>query len=195
MKTERPRVMAAELLLRQRLRSLFIDVTKLWYNRPVLFQTYGEFCRETRMTLPQLRAQADLRDGCMVRRDRNGVSVCVVLYNEAQKNMRRRNFTLAHEIGHIYLEHGQDGPKDEAEADAFAAELLMPSALVQELAWRRTTPLTWEDLCEVFAVSRRAADNRLRKMDKIALSESVDFELVKNFGKLLPNIDGPVISI
>lgn len=59
---------------------------------------------------------------------------------------RRKNFTIAHELGHYFLDHplgeagvilcdqnavfGKDKPEIEKEADYFAACLLMPRALV-----------------------------------------------------------------
>ena len=54
---------------------------------------------------------------------------------EAYSSWRRCNFTLAHELGHIYCNHlriprkmksGEQQDREDREADAFAAELLMP---------------------------------------------------------------------
>lgn len=179
----------------QRLRSLFLDVTKLRYDHPILFRPYGVFCRETRMTLAQLREQADLRDGCMLRRTRGGTTVSIVLYNEEQPNIRRRNFTLAHEIGHIYLGHEEDATEEETEANMFASELLMPTGLVWELFRRTRGVLSPDDLCQVFAVSRQAAANRLRGMGKQYRPSPLDKAIVNHLGRLLPNIDGPVIDL
>ncbi len=49
----------------------------------------------------------------------------------------RRRFTIAHEIGHLFLGHvcsGNDegGSHNEREADIFAAELLMPKAILKK---------------------------------------------------------------
>jgi Zn-dependent peptidase ImmA (M78 family) len=48
----------------------------------------------------------------------------------------RRRFTIAHEIGHLFLDHGcvgeSDGSHNEREAHIFAAELLMPKPLLKK---------------------------------------------------------------
>jgi hypothetical protein len=90
---------------------------------------------------------ADGFDGALIRARELPVGAIVI-----RKSIReggRKNFTLAHEIGHFLLPgHDQtalictkadvgnwgDGSKEiEREADEFAAELLMPSALVQRI--------------------------------------------------------------
>jgi len=82
----------------------------------------------------------------------------------------RRRFTIAHEIGHFVLHQercspghdgavGEAGRIEEREADAFAAELLMPEHLVRE-AVRENGP---DDarLADRFEVSRKAMRERL----------------------------------
>lgn len=75
-------------------------------------------------------------------------------------NPARRNFTLAHELGHILLKHA-GGPADEAEADHFASCLLMPEPVRQAL---RTRPdLTAEDaaaLCYMTVAAVQTAMGR-----------------------------------
>lgn len=84
---------------------------------------------------------------------------------------RRRRFTIAHEIGHFVLhpercrpERGgavnEAGRREEREADAFAAELLMPERLVREAV--REQGLDATRLAERFEVSRKAMQTRLR---------------------------------
>jgi hypothetical protein len=83
----------------------------------------------------------------------------------------RRRFTIAHEIGHFVLhpEHcrpergggvNEAGRREEREADAFAAELLMPEHLVREAAREQGPDAT--RLAERFEVSRKAMQTRLR---------------------------------
>lgn len=48
----------------------------------------------------------------------------------------RRRFTIAHEIGHLLLEHGcnkniEDGSLNETEANQFAGELLVPTSFIK----------------------------------------------------------------
>ena len=79
----------------------------------------------------------------------------------------RRRFTIAHEIGHFVL-HPERGAVDEAgrteerEADAFAAELLMPEYLVREAV--REQGLDDARLADRFEVGRKAMQARLRDL-------------------------------
>jgi hypothetical protein len=83
----------------------------------------------------------------------------------------RRRFTIAHEIGHFVLhpercrpERGggvnEAGRMEEREADAFAAELLMPDHLVREAVREQGLDVT--RLADRFEVSRKAMQTRLR---------------------------------
>ena len=85
----------------------------------------------------------------------------------------RRRFSAAHELGHICLNHdlwfddnhlvsidsppigGFEGrpPVPEREADIFAAELLMPLAVLKRVATRGTRP---QELAQAFEVSEEA---------------------------------------
>jgi predicted transcriptional regulator len=85
----------------------------------------------------------------------------------------RRRFTIAHEIGHFVLhpercrpERGgavnEAGRVEEREADAFAAELLMPENLVRDAI--REQGLDVDRLADRFEVSRKAMQARLRHL-------------------------------
>lgn len=86
---------------------------------------------------------------------------------------RRRRFTIAHEIGHFVLHPGRVAPergggvnaawaRQEHEADQFAAELLMPEALVR--AALRDHGADVRRLADRFEVSRAAMRERLRRL-------------------------------
>jgi len=88
-------------------------------------------------------------------------------------NERRRRFTIAHEIGHFVLHDGRPlyergGPVNEAsrrlerEADAFAAELLMPEHLVRQAALEEGADPHL--LADRFEVSVQAMSIRLRRL-------------------------------
>ena len=89
---------------------------------------------------------------------------------------RRQRFTIAHEIGHFVLhparcrpERGgtvnEAGRMEEREADAFAAELLMPEHLVRDAAREQGLDVT--RLADRFEVSRKAMQTRLRSLGLI----------------------------
>jgi Zn-dependent peptidase ImmA (M78 family) len=73
----------------------------------------------------------------------------------------RKRFTLAHELGHIVLDHIEDGeseehsnPLQEAEANAFAGELLVPSKDLKSFMKQRDR--TFAELMDRYQVSHDA---------------------------------------
>jgi len=100
-----------------------------------------------RLGLEIREATADGFDGALIRV--REVPLGAIVIRKSIREIGRKNFTLAHEIGHFLLPgHDQaelvctksdignwaDGSKAiEREADEFAAELLMPTALVQRI--------------------------------------------------------------
>ena len=100
--------------------------------------------------------------------------VPVCYYNPDEPRVRRR-FTIAHEIGHYVLGHGNSfrDPVShfsrtsydykEAQANRFAAELLMPEIAVNFVIRKRgVTKL--RKLAEIFDVSQVAMDYRLQNL-------------------------------
>ena len=186
---------ATRLLLAQRLHSLRFDVTGLHHSKPIIIDSMQHYCAVTRDTMDRLRCHGDTRDGLTLRKTRNGTALYIVLYNQDAGNLRRRNFTLAHELGHIYLEHSADDSVAEREANHFAAQLLAPRILVEQLARQWDCPLTPGDLCGVFGVSLRAAQNRLQSLRASISHSPEDLALLRRFCGLLPQADGPLISV
>ena len=77
----------------------------------------------------------------------------------------RKSWTIAHEIGHILLEHVDDGRVSEIEANFFAAELLMPEEVLSALSvkiWDGAFPVS--EIVRYFAVSQTAALRRARSL-------------------------------
>jgi Zn-dependent peptidase ImmA (M78 family) len=99
----------------------------------------------------------------------------------------RQRFTVAHEIGHLLIHKGQpvfidrfvrvnwrngESNREEVQANAFAAELLMPRALVRkaiERALSRRRDVTPQELVSVlaksFEVSAAAMQYRLTNLE------------------------------
>lgn len=102
----------------------------------------------------------------------NGVPTCTI--NESH-HINRQRFTLAHELGHFVLEHGekcddsktlyrQNGHTDpvEIEANNFAAELLMPKTAVNVLIKDKGCGIS--ELADWFQVSEQAMYFRLKNL-------------------------------
>lgn len=95
----------------------------------------------------------------------------------ANNSVVRQRFTIAHELGHHVLGHGSS-PRDntqmynkesfipkEFEANAFAAELLMPEDAVRVMVEQRRLPFS--SLLDTFGVSADAMRIRLERMGYI----------------------------
>lgn len=103
----------------------------------------------------------------------DGKHICTI---NAKQSTTRQRFTLAHELGHYALLHGdrsdgeeifhrQEGNRSpfETEANTFAAEILMPSQVVRHLIMEEniTAP---DALARRFNVSTRAMVIRLMNL-------------------------------
>jgi Zn-dependent peptidase ImmA (M78 family) len=127
------------------------------------------------------------RDGFTVLR---GDLPPLVLYNE-KSPARRRAFTLAHEAGHICLEHRDDSPQNEAEANLFAANLLAPRILLWELK-RVFGKISAQQICDIFTVSKQAAQLQLENFHgEFSRQER---ELLCSYGNLLPKPGEPKLG-
>jgi Zn-dependent peptidase ImmA (M78 family) len=112
-----------------------------------------------------------------------------VNHEESRQWPPRRRFTIAHELGHwvlhrdeqrpLFCRHGAiDPPADpkpvpdarppldpiEAEANAFAAALLMPARLMERHYAATAGPDRFERLCAIFGSSQAAMSRRLRQV-------------------------------
>lgn len=105
------------------------------------------------------------------------VNKYVITINRNHHENRQR-FTMAHELGHYALNHGTktdtlyrntslDNEPDEVEANAFAAEILMPSAAIRDLVFNKGV-VTTELLAFKFWVSEQAMLYRLKNLGLIA---------------------------
>ena len=118
------------------------------YARALARELPGSLSRMAQQLGLEIReVSADGFDGALIRAGE--VPLGAVVIRKSIREAGRKNFTLAHEIGHFLLPgHGNvelvctksdignwgDASKEiEREADDFAAELLMPSALVRPI--------------------------------------------------------------
>lgn len=75
----------------------------------------------------------------------------IVAYND-QKHPYRIRFSLAHELGHIILQHEKPMQTAEIEANFFASNLLAPRMAIHYARCKNET-----DVAKVFAISQEAA--------------------------------------
>ncbi len=128
----------------------------------------------------ELVAHADMPFSCEAALEPRGDGHAIVLDGGISgSGERRRRFTIAHEIGHFVLhpelahpeparpersdQVTEAGRVEDREADAFAAELLMPEHLVRQAAREHGADV--DRLADRFDVSRSAIRSQLQRLD------------------------------
>ena len=85
-----------------------------------------------------------------------------------------RRFTIAHELGHIFLGHPMNGnytrtfdlskPSVESEADIFASRFLMPACVLHEL--QAFTPERIKEICDVSMQAAKVRSERIALLER-----------------------------
>lgn len=106
----------------------------------------------------------------------------MIFYNDAIK-LGSQRFTIAHEIGHIVLEHfiSSDAELREIESNYFAANILMPIGIL-----RNCKVETGDEISTLCGVGYMSAMYRLQKMQDSTIEyENIDIEKqFSNFTKM-----------
>jgi len=163
---------ALELLLRLGVAALPVRPAAALRNWPgVRLMTYARAAEALGVTEDELLRHCGDADAFTAQAE-GGTLLCY----RADGNPARRNFTLAHEWGHILLAHARSGAAEEAEANAFASQLLMPQPVVRRLKAARGGALQLARLCYV---SLPAAEMALRRTTRTeeALAAEVEWQL------------------
>lgn len=153
---------ATRLLFNQdNIETLYIDIRDLNYDKNIYFESIQNYCSTVKIDVNDFYINGLLKDGCTIKYG----DIYIVLYNSDIRHPGRLNWTLAHEIGHIYLGHTQDGDKEEVEAHWFAAQLLMPEFVIRYIK-NKIGSINVIDLLMCFNVTGEAAARRLKSISK-----------------------------
>jgi hypothetical protein len=155
---------ATDLLASQNITTSKIDVQNLKYNKTIVFSSIQNYCKITGDPIeyyinPRTKL---LKDGCTIIEG----GIYVVLYNDKNQSQEHLNWTLAHEIGHIYMGHIADQDNEEIEAHFFAAQYLMPEYSLIQMQTMKNSVLTATDIYNVFNVSWTAANKRISTLKR-----------------------------
>ena len=147
-------------------------------EQDIIVCSYQEFSKSTGVSLKDLSLNGKLGDGFFVSGIRGFRTM--IFYNAAIYTPRVR-FTLIHEVGHIMLNHNRNAKIEESEANFFASQFLMPSAIILELRIRGYNPDV-NKLCRIFNVSQAAANIKLNHLAEQPYTEThLDSNIVKRF--------------
>lgn len=178
-----------------RAQELLDDVYQVDQGNMMLPIDVERICKFLHINIEKVNSSSDDFVGKVSRdQDNKGVITLNMLHNEYEP---RRRFTIAHEIGHFclhlraymnqsYIDSSETmfrkedvWNRDEQEANAFAAELLMPEALIRpeinriietngtaDEAGKKTIKVVdlLPIISDVFVVSSQAMEYRLRKL-------------------------------
>ncbi|MCP2334366.1 helix-turn-helix domain-containing protein [Actinoalloteichus caeruleus] len=110
-------------------------------------------------------------------------------------NPLRQRFSVAHELGHLLLhpEPAPGNPRHEAEANAFAAELLMPATEIGDLLPVEPEPASLRDLGHRYGVSMAALAVRGRTLG--FYSDTTYREVMVELSRLGLRTDEPVSEV
>jgi hypothetical protein len=140
-------------------------------------------------------------DGAMMRSRENSTRFTAFV-NSNVRNRGRRRFTMAHEIGHFVLhcnlqdsflctrEMLEDFKVDtlEAEANAFASQLLLPPNRIREFEKHPWNVETLKDIAEKFEVSLQAAGLRMTALSGRKIGFVVSVSDFVEWGSASPSL-------
>lgn len=185
-----PKKLAVKLLFRQNICSIDTDLFRLDCRGHIIVDSIQHYAQSVH------RDPRDFIGECM--------SECVVfprrgryliLYNDWILSSARKRWSIAHEIGHICCCHTDDGPEQEAQANEFAAELLMPQIVLRE-AISAGLVCTVQDVASLFKVSLQAAQSQLRRVASHCNFGDLDYQLLQKYLPLIKSeISEPIVTI
>ena len=116
--------------------------------------------------------------------------VSIIIY-DSDRHRPRVMQSIWHEVGHIRMGHGDDGPLEEIEANFFASQVRAPDVILREIV-HRGYMLNDRLLREYFGLSREAATRKRRHIETVRLapteydeeiSARCEFYIAMNFPK------------
>lgn len=117
---------AYELLYKLKINSLPIDFKTVMRRLPYIhYKTYSDFGAQRGMSFDDVLKLVQNRHGFVLIDDSKTPLHYLIIYNET-KDVGTKRFTIAHELGHIILEHDKEDYVSEQEANCFARNFLCP---------------------------------------------------------------------
>lgn len=145
---------AYEILILQPKLEFPLNILNLKTNLNIKILTFSELARLNNCTFEEI---ASISDGAEAFKY-EAKGLILIVYNEKITNTNRIRWSIAHEFGHIVLNHkGQQSDQFEIEANFFAANLLLPRCLLKELVNKRDF-IDLNYLQKKFSISKEASE-------------------------------------
>lgn len=144
---------AYEILILQKNLNFPIDVFNLKTNFNVKILSFSELSNISGYSINDIIKLSDGSDAFKYEKD----NVVLIVYNDKIKNSNRIRWSIAHEYGHIILNHKDQADQNEIEANFFAANLLLPRCILKELKSKRDY-IDINYLQNKFSISKEASE-------------------------------------
>lgn len=174
---------ATKLLLKQNITDLHIDVRKFVFDKNIIIDSVQHYAKVVKQDISCFTTE-EFNGSCVIKYDKQ--DIYVVLYDEDEPYERKKHWGIAHEIGHIYLDHTKDEEKEEIEAHFFAAQIVAPEIVLLYYAKRNGGHLMPNDIYSNFNCSFQAAKKRIKTLNTYYWSYTAyDKQLLSYFKPLV----------
>lgn len=173
---------ATKLLLRQDISSLFVDVRKFVFDRKIHIDSVQNYARILKRPITDFTCN-EFSGCCVIPYARCNL----VLFDDLEPNPFRKHWGIVHEVGHIYLDHEEDGEKEEKEANFFVAQIVAPEIILHEIHSRKGS-LNEDDLTSRFNISYEAASKRITTLKRRHCYNNSDIDKLL-LAKIVPVLD------
>lgn len=172
---------ATELLLRQNINSLYIDVRNFTLPSYITIDSMQNYASITGFPLYCLE-QSNIEGALLLKQG----SQYVILYDDNIRNESRKHWGVVHELGHLLLGHTDDDRKSEIEAHFFTAQVVTPEIVLWNICKRQGALYDYE-LPNRFNISCEAATKRIQTLQRRNCynCSSIDTQLLERFSPIL----------
>lgn len=151
---------AYEILIIQKDLSFPLDIFNLKIKDNIKIISYSMLAKINSCTYNDILKISDNADAYKF----ENKGIILIAYNDKVTSKNRIRWSIAHEYGHIVLEHKSQSAQNEIEANFFAANLLLPRCILKELLNKRDY-LTLDYLQSRFSISKEASEKFFKNMN------------------------------
>lgn len=101
------------------------------FNKNIIITSFSNYIKITGTNINELTNNGNFKDGYTITNIRPNTDI--IFYNDKIESHGRIRWTIAHEIGHIVLNHKEQCDINEIEANTFASQLLLPQCILEYL--------------------------------------------------------------
>lgn len=137
-----------------------LDIFNIKLNKDIIIISFDEMANRSNTNYETIKELADGADAFK----HDYEEITFIIYDNKINSTGRKRWSIAHEYGHIVLNHKKQSAKNEVEANFFAANLLLPQCILKELVLKRGD-ITKDYLKNKFSISEEAAEKYLSKIN------------------------------